>query len=140
MFREAMAPLGFIVHDKHSLLNATYATPEQKEVLGKIDGLNLDQKAVVEFVTLKEASKILGLLPSTLSYFVAYERTLDKGSKWYKVGGKADRDWFGERILQGSWRGEGLTKHWPKAVEMRGDGDTKLLVVDGQSELSDSFP
>ena len=159
MFREAMAPLGFTVHDKHSLLNNTEAWGDE-ETLKEIEDLNFDQKAVVEYVNLRDASRFLGLLPSTLSYIVAYERTLDqaldapmdagentavmrlgvgKGRKWQTVE-KEKVGWFEKYILAGSWRGEELAKHWPEAIQMRGDEKTKLLVVDGQSELSDAFP
>lgn len=157
IFRQAMAPLGFKVHDKHSLLSTT-----DPETLKQIEELNFDQKAVVEYVNLKGAERFLGLLPSTLSYIVAYKRTLNetfdapfdaelatnaqlqsagKGRKSQMVAeleGKVG--WFEKYILAGSWRGEGLSKHWPEPIQMRGDDRTKLLVVDGQSELSDAFP
>lgn len=166
MFREAMLPLGFTVHDKHSLLNSTEPWGDES-TLKEIADLNFDQKAVVEYVNLRDASRFLGILPSTLSYIVAYERTLDqsfnapldaeeaasemrlaggRGRKWQtttngKDGKEKDKvGWFEKYILAGSWRGEGLSKHWPIAIEMRGDKRTKLLVVDGQSELSDAFP
>lgn len=157
MFRQAMAPLGFKVHDKHSLLTTT-----DPDTLQKIEDLNFDQRAVVEYVNLKGAERFLGLLPSTLSYLVAYERTLNKtfdapfdakmatdaqlqsagkGRKWQMVAEpKGKVGWFEKYILAGSWRGEGLSKHWPEPIQMRGDAKTRLLVVDGQSELSDAFP
>ena len=55
MFREAMAPLGFRVHDKASLLNAT-----DQVTLGRIRDLNFDQKAVVEYVNLKICEPVFG--------------------------------------------------------------------------------
>ena len=75
MFRDAMKPLSFVVHDKHSLLNKTKGWGDE-ETLREIMDLNFDQKAVVEYVSLRDASRLLGLLLITLSYIVAYERTL----------------------------------------------------------------
>lgn len=171
IFRDAMAPLGFIVHDKHSLLNNTEGYGDI-ETLKEIEDLNFDQKAVVEYVNLRSSSRFLGLLPSTLSYIVAYERTLslsysplldagEAASSMRQFGGKGRKmeapsgtppaeagnknkkervGWFEKYILAGSWRGEGLNKHWAEKVQMKGDDSTKLMVIDGQSELSDAFP
>ena len=68
---------------------------------------------------------------------------LGGGSKgeWQTMGSEKEKmGWFEKYILAESWRGEGLAKHWQEAIQMRGDERTNLLVVDGQSELSDAFP
>lgn len=157
MFRDAVKPLGFRVHDKHSLLNTT-----DPDTLREIEELNFDQKAVVEYVNLKGAERFLGLLPSTLSYIIAYERTLNetldapldaehnaaalrlgggKGREWQITDAPEEKvGWFEKYILAASWRGEGMSKHWKEPIAMHGDERTKLLIVDGQSELSDAFP
>lgn len=145
LFREAMNPLGFTVHDKNSLLNNT-ENWEDDAALGEIERLNFDQKAVVEYVNLRDASKFLGLLTSTLSHMVAYERTLDQNFHTPMDAGNADEEekvgWFQKYIVAGNRRTEGLSRHWSitNSFEMRGDESTKLLVIDGQGDLTDFFP
>ena len=145
LFREAMNPLGITVHDKNSLLNNTEGWGDEA-ALGEIERLNFDQKAVVEYVNLRDASKFLGLLTSALSHMVAYERTLDQNFDAPMDAGKADAEekvgWFEKYILAGSRRTEGLNRHLSimNPFEVRGDESTKLLVIDRQGELTDFFP
>jgi hypothetical protein len=126
LFREALAPLGYAVHDKDSLLT------DQPQTRQTIDDLNFDQKAVVEYVPLQSATYFLGLLPSTLSYIAAYSRTAATDHE--------QAEWFETHLLFDSTRGHQLQKFMPKPLEMKGDDYTKLLVIDKMSELSDAFP
>ncbi|KFY08238.1 hypothetical protein V492_06406 [Pseudogymnoascus sp. VKM F-4246] len=120
--KERLQPLGYIVHDKMSLLN-THA-----DILERVEALRFDQRAVTEFESLVHADYFMGILTSSLSAKVAYARTL---------GG--EDDYFDIYIRPGTTRGEFVERVFPDSPSVRGDEHTKLIVLTG-ADLMDCFP
>jgi hypothetical protein len=122
-FRQFLHPLPVTVHDKWTLLANNY------EVLGKVDSLAFDQKAIVEFETLVNAKYFLGPAMSSMSALIAYQRTLD-----------AEKDVFTTQIFPGSVRDEETRwRTYPNVPAMLGDETTKLMVVN-EFDIMDNFP
>ena len=122
-FHQSLIPLGYIVHDKWTLL------ADNEEMLGVVNQLPFDQRAVVEYETLVHSKLILGPAISSMSALIAYERTL------HEV-----RDIFTTHIFPGSVRNEETRwRTYPKTLVMKGDKTTKLMVVN-QFDSMDNFP
>jgi hypothetical protein len=117
-----LAPLGFEVVDKNSLLRGI----ENIATLAAVEGLGFDQKGIVEYETLVHSTFFLGIVMSTMSSLIAYERTIDDTS-----------DFFETYIFPGSWN-IGIHREYP-AIAMKGDKATKLMVVSGVDVMK-SFP
>lgn len=117
-----MAPLGFEVVDKSSLLQGK----ENAATLTVVEELGFDQKGIVEYETLVRSTFFLGVVMSTMSSLIAYERTLDDGE-----------DFFETHVFSGSWN-IGIHREYP-AIAMKGDRTMKLMVVNGVDVMK-SFP
>lgn len=123
IFRQILAPLGYIVHDKWTLL------ADNEEMLDLVDNLPFDEKAIVEYETLVHSKYFLGPAMSSMSSLIAYERTLDE-----------EKDIFTTHIFPGSVRDEETRwRTYPNAPAMMGDETTKLMVVN-QFDIMDNFP
>ncbi|KFY33760.1 hypothetical protein V494_07341 [Pseudogymnoascus sp. VKM F-4513 (FW-928)] len=121
-FEERLQPLGYIVHDKMSLLDP------HADILERVEALRFDQRAVTEFESLVHADYFMGILTSSLSAKVAYSRTLGE-----------EGDYFDKYIHPGTTRGEFVERVFPDSPSVRGDEHTKLIVLTG-ADLMDCFP
>lgn len=121
-FREKLEPLGYVVHDKYSVL------ANQTDVLGKIEALIFDEKAVTEYESLVAADYFMGILTSSLSAVVAYARTADE-----------EGDYYEEFIHPGTTRMEFIGRKYPGPPSIRGNEHTKLLVLTGP-DIMDCYP
>jgi hypothetical protein len=121
-FRERLAPLGFNVVDKTSLLR----WKENAELLATVEALDLDQKGMIEYDILVRSTIFLGIVMSTMSSPIAYARTMDD-----------EKDFFESYIFGDSWK-IGLDRHHDE-VEMKSNKETRLMVVSG-ADVMDSFP
>ncbi|OBT50485.1 hypothetical protein VE04_08187 [Pseudogymnoascus sp. 24MN13] len=121
-FEKRLEPLGYIVHDKTSLLSA------HTKILKKIEGLKFDEKAITEYQSLVSADYFMGILTSSLSAIVAYARTVD-----------GEGDYFEEYIHPNTTRGKFVDRVFPDSPSVRGDGKTKLMVLTG-ADIMDCFP
>lgn len=121
-FEKRLEPLGYVVHDKTSLLS------NHTGVLEKIEGLEFDEKAITEYESLVSADYFIGILTSSLSDIVAYARTVDE-----------EGDYFEEHIHPNTTRGEFVDRVFPDSPSVRGNGQTKLMVITG-ADIMDCFP
>jgi hypothetical protein len=117
-----LAPLGFEVVDKSSILEAgaDHAT------LAAVEALDFDQKGVVEYETLVRSTFFLGIVMSTMSSLIAYARTAHE-----------EKDFFETYVFPGSWN-IGIHREYP-AMSMKGNNATKLMVVSGV-DVMNFFP
>ncbi|OBT85597.1 hypothetical protein VE02_05151 [Pseudogymnoascus sp. 03VT05] len=121
-FEKRLEPLGYVVHDKTSLLS------NHTRILEKIEGLQFDEKAITEYESLVSADYFMGILTSSLSAIVAYARTVD-----------GEGDYFEEYIHPNTTRGEFVDRVFPDSPSVRGDVSTKLMVLTG-ADIMDCFP
>lgn len=110
-FRETVAPLGFSVVDKWTVLEESWP-----EGVARVNALGFDAKAVVEFVPLTKAKYFLGLRLSSMSVVIAWTRTLDEEGEFFKN-------------YVDSFEAE--TKNKGRILEMRGNNNTRLLAISG---------
>jgi hypothetical protein len=125
-FRAKLELRGYTVHDKWSL------TADFPAMVAKLDALNFDQMAIVEYRVLVGADYWYGVLLSTMSALVAYARTVDHPEAFFPT-----------YIQPGSIRNVGNTRTWNIAPMLKGDNFTKLLVVNAAPrglDLMDTFP
>ncbi|KFY95880.1 hypothetical protein V498_03063 [Pseudogymnoascus sp. VKM F-4517 (FW-2822)] len=122
-FQEKLEPLGYVVHDKISLLS------DHKGILKKVEDLRFDARAVTEYESLVSADYFLGILSSSLSDMVAYARTVGE-----------EGDYFDEYIHPNSTRGTFVDRVFPGSPDVRGNENTKLMVVSGGPDIMDCFP
>ncbi|KAF4626104.1 hypothetical protein G7Y89_g12057 [Cudoniella acicularis] len=125
-FRARLEPLGYTVHDKWTLLVGS------PRMLAKLDAMEFDKKAIVEYEVLVNADYWYGILMSTMSAMVAYARTVDEPEVY-----------FSTYLYPGSSRTAGRTRTWVNAPAMMGTNTTKLLVTNSAPvglDLMDSFP
>lgn len=108
-FREAVAPLGFAVVDKWTVLEESWP-----EGLAEVEALGFDAKAIVEYVPLTTARYFLGLRSSSMSVVVTWARTLEEEGEFFENY----VDVFEEE-----------TKDKGRILEMRGNNNTKLLAI-----------
>jgi len=120
-FRDILKPLGFTVESKSTLLASSNST------LAQVEALAFDQKAIVEYQTLVDARFWMGVVMSSMSSLVAYTRSIDN-----------EEDYFSQYIFPGSTR-NGAERAYPVAPDMKGNSNTKLMVVNGV-DIMDSFP
>ncbi|PVH84718.1 hypothetical protein DL98DRAFT_410428 [Cadophora sp. DSE1049] len=120
-FRDILKPLGFIVESKSTLLASSNGT------LAQVESLAFDQKAIVEYQTLVDARFWMGLVMSSMSSLIAYARSIDN-----------EEDFFSQYIFPGSTR-NGAERAYPAVPDMKGNRNTKLMVVNGV-DIMDSFP
>ncbi|KAK0101368.1 hypothetical protein ONS95_006543 [Cadophora gregata] len=120
-FRNILKPLGFTVESKSTLLASSNGT------LAQVESLPFDQKAIVEYQTLVDARFWMGLIMSSMSSLIAYARSIDN-----------EEDFFSAYVFPGSTR-NGAERAYPAVPDMRGNGNTKLMVVNGV-DIMDSFP
>jgi hypothetical protein len=118
-----LTPLGFEVIDKISLLQGR----ENGGVLAAIESMDFDQRGIVEYETLVRSTFFLGIVMSTMSSLIAYERTVDSEKE----------DFFETHIFNDSWK-IGINRNYP-AMAMKGNRHTRLMVVSG-ADVMDSFP
>ncbi len=78
-FRDRLSPLGYVVHDKWTLLS------EQPETLSQVEGLLFDQKAIVEDQTLVDARFWMGIITSSMSSLIAYARSVDEEEDYFET-------------------------------------------------------
>ena len=123
-FREWVAPLGYTVHDKWSIL------AQDSETLARVEALLFDEKAVVEYQMLRNANFFVGPVMSSMSSLIAYARALDETATFFPtyIFPGSERDW-GEDGL-------GLRRTYPKVPVMRGDSKSKLMLVNGDDIMS----
>ncbi|OBT61562.1 hypothetical protein VE03_08878 [Pseudogymnoascus sp. 23342-1-I1] len=122
LFQEKIEPLGYVVHDKLSLLAS------HTGILKKIEALRFDERAITEYESLVFADYFMGILTSSLSAIVAYARTVD-----------GDGDYFDRYIHPGTTRGEFVERVFPGSPHVRGNESTKLIVLTG-ADIMDGFP
>ncbi|KAG9237060.1 hypothetical protein BJ875DRAFT_350158, partial [Amylocarpus encephaloides] len=120
-FRDLLEPLGYVVHDKWTIL------ADQPETLGRVEALRFDEKGIVEYKVLLDARFWLGLVMSSMSSLIAYARSVDEKD-----------DYFETFIFPGSSK-NGLDRGYPDHLSMKGNRRTKLMVVNGV-DIMDSFP
>lgn len=89
--------------------------------------MDFDQRGIVEYETLVRSKFFLGIAMSTMSSLIAYARTVDDEEK----------DFFETYIFPDSWK-IGINRNY-EGVGMRGNNDTRLMVVSG-ADVMDSFP
>ena len=122
-FRQLLAPLGYTVHDKWSLL------ADDEETLELVNRLPFDQKGIVEYETLVHSKYFFGPAMSSMSALIAYERSLND-----------EEDVFTSHIFPGSVRDEDTRwRMYPSTPAMLGDEKTRLMVVN-QFDIMDNFP
>jgi len=121
-FREKLEPLGYVIHDKYSVL------AKQPKTLEKIEALSFDEKAVTEYESLVAADYFMGILTSSLSAVVAYARTADD-----------EGDYYEKSIHPETTRTEFIGRKYPGPPSMRGNEHTKLLVLTGP-DIMDCYP
>lgn len=122
-FQEKLEPLGYVVHDKISLLS------DHEGILKKVEDLRFDARAITEYESLVSADYFLGILSSSLSDMVAYARTVDE-----------EGDYFDEYIRPNTTRGTFVDRVFPGSPDVRGNENTKLMVVSGGPDIMDCFP
>lgn len=122
-FAFKLQPLNYTIYDKYSLL------ADSPSILKKLDGMQFDQKAIVETRVLVGADYWYGVLMSTFSEMVAFKRT--EGEKG---------NFFEEYILPGSERIPGGRRRWDQVPALRGNERTKLVVVNSGQDNLDCFP
>jgi hypothetical protein len=120
-FRKYLEPLNYTVYDKLSLLES------QPSLLEQVENLAFDQKAIVEYTTLTRAEHFFGVLPSSYSALIAYDRTVDDNV-----------DFWDEYVNWNSTRGGFITRNWDR-TQMRGTNKTKMMVVTGP-DILDCYP
>ncbi|TVY26153.1 hypothetical protein LHYA1_G005379 [Lachnellula hyalina] len=120
-FREMLVPLGFVVHDKWTLL------AKQNETLARVEALGFDQKGIVEYQVLVGAQFWIGIITSSFSSLIAYARTVDDTD-----------DFFETSIFPGSSK-SGLDRGYSEPNTVKGSLNTKLMVVDG-TDIMEAFP
>ncbi|RDL30805.1 uncharacterized protein BP5553_10150 [Venustampulla echinocandica] len=120
-FRDMLEPLGYIVHDKWTLL------ANEPETLAYLEALPFDQKGIVEYNVLVDARFWIGIITSSMSSLIAYARTVDERE-----------DYFETSIFPDSSR-EGLNRGYTDNISIKGNQYTKLMVVNGV-DIMDSFP
>jgi hypothetical protein len=120
-FRDMLVPLGYVVHDKWTLL------AEQKETLDKVESLPFDQKGIVEYQVLVEARFWIGVITSSMSSLIAFARTVDDPG-----------DFFETSIFPGSSK-SGLNRGYTEPNTVKGSFNTKLMVVNGV-DIMEAFP
>jgi hypothetical protein len=123
-FREMVAPLGYTVQDKGSLLSG------DPETLARVDNLMSDEKAAVEYQMLVNADFFVGPVMSSMSSLIAYARALDETATFFET-----------YIFPGSWKDEGedglgIKRKYPKVPVMKGDHKSKLMLVNGDDIMS----
>ncbi|KAL2074247.1 hypothetical protein VTL71DRAFT_8025 [Oculimacula yallundae] len=123
-FRDILAPMGFTVESKSTLLSSSEG---DKGMLAEVEALAFDQKAIVEYQTLVDARFWMGVVMSSMSSLIAYARSIDN-----------EGDFFSEYIFPGSVR-NGAHRNYPVVPDMKGNRNTKLMVVNGV-DIMDSFP
>lgn len=121
-FQERLAPLGYVLHDKMSLLS------DHTDILEKIEALRLDERAITEYESLVSADYFMGILTSSLSAIVAYARTVDE-----------EGDYFDKYIHPSTTRAEFVERVFPDSPSVRGNEHTKLMVLTGP-DIMDCFP
>lgn len=121
-FQARIEPLGYTVHDKMGLLS------DNTDILGEIEALRFDGRAVTEYESLVSADYFIGIMTSSLSAVVAYARTVEEGD-----------DYFDKYIHPGTTRGEFVERVFPDSPSMRGNERTKLMVLTG-ADIMDCFP
>jgi hypothetical protein len=70
-FRDILAPLGYTVVDKWTILG------DRQEILAQVEALSFEEKAIVEYHTLVGAEIWMGLIISSMSSLIAYARSVD---------------------------------------------------------------
>ncbi|TVY87983.1 hypothetical protein LAWI1_G007859 [Lachnellula willkommii] len=120
-FREMLVPLGYVVHDKWTLL----AT--QNETLARLEALGFDQKGIVEYQVLVEARFWIGVITSSFSSLIAYARTVNDSD-----------DFFESSIFPGSSK-SGLDRGYTEPNTVKGSFNTKLMVINGP-DIMEAFP
>lgn len=124
LFRERLSPLGFQVYDKWELVSGL------PDLLKKLQDMEFDAAAIVEYPVLVEAGFFLGVWMSTFSQTIAYARAAE------------DEDDFWETyITPGSSRNDIRGRDWDNVPALKGDEKTKLLVVNtGDISDMDAYP
>lgn len=120
-FRDMLVPLGFVVHDKWTILVG------KNETANKIESLSFDQKGILEYQVLVEARFWIGIITSSMSSLVAFARTVDDPG-----------DYFEAEVFPGSTR-SGLNRNYPEPGSVQGSFNTKLMVVNGV-DIMEAFP
>jgi hypothetical protein len=121
-FKAKLEPLGFVVHDKMSLLKG------DADILERIENLEFDQRAITEYQSLVSADYFMGILSSSLSDMVSYARTIDE-----------DDDYYEKYIHPGATRAGFVDRVFPDSPSVRGNNHTKLIVLTGP-DIMDCFP
>lgn len=121
-FEARIGPLGYIVHDKISLLS------NRTDILEEIEALQFDEKAITEYESLVSADYFMGILTSSLSAIVAYTRTVNE-----------EGDYFDRYIHPGTTRAAFVDRVFPNSPSIRGNEHTKLMVLTGP-DIMDCFP
>ena len=124
LFRQKLAPLGYRLWDKWSLL------ADDPKTLAVVEGLLFDEKGAVEYEMLLNAKFFIGPFMSSMSQLIAYARSVD-----------TEDGFFEKRIFPGSVKdrgenGVGIRRKYPVTPLMKGDERTKLLVVNGDDIMS----
>lgn len=122
-FADKLYELNYTIYDKYSILE------ESPSVLKKLEGMQFDQKAIVETEVLVGADYWYGVLMSTFSEMVAFKRT--QGEKG---------NFFEDFILPGSVRVHGGKRRWDHVPALKGNERTNLVVVNSGQDNLDCFP
>jgi hypothetical protein len=121
-FQKGLEPLGYVVHDKLTLLT------NHSDILEKVQALRFDARAITEYESLVSADYFMGLLTSSLSDLVAYARTVGE-----------EGDYFDKYIHPGSTRATSVDREYPDPPSVKGNEHTKLIVLTGP-DIMDCFP
>lgn len=121
MFRARLEPLGYTVHDKMSLLASS------PKMLAGVERLSFDERGAVEYQMLVNGDIFLGVVMSSMSSLIAYERSL------------GDRDDFFQTWIYPGSEKSGWRRTYPETPVMKGDHRTRLMVVSGD-DIMGSFP
>lgn len=121
-FRESVAPLGYTVVDKWSLLEGARDGDGESDwsdgLLATVEALSFDEKAIVEYEPLVKSRYFLGISYSSMSYVIATARTLRQPGDFYDV------------FIAGGGDGAMGKGEEEKGIrEVRGNEDTRLIYV-----------
>ncbi|KAH8896387.1 hypothetical protein GQ53DRAFT_819495 [Thozetella sp. PMI_491] len=114
--RDILEPLGYVVHDKWTILREGGWHSE----LAELDDLDFDSKAILDYRVQSSARYFMGSSLSTLSLLIAYERTMDD-----------DVDVFERYLFVGSTIHGHSRDYGKNNLELRGSATTKLMLVPG---------
>lgn len=97
-------------------------------LLDRVNQLNFDQRAIVDYAIMVAADVFLGIKKSTYSTVIAYDRSTARG---YDV--------FEEFIFEGSSGDAKHNMHYSPSPALKGSNDTMLIVFSG-FEFMDWYP